>query len=78
MIVTSIDVGNKFETAVFNSIKQIQKNPDRYPKKYNNLREIRIKKFPFLIIYRIDEEEKLIIIQSSFYTSRNPKYKYKR
>ncbi len=73
----SSGVGDKFETEVFNRINQIKENPERYAEKSKNFRETKIKRFPFLIIYRIDKEQKIIVIQSIFHTSRNPKLKYK-
>ena len=37
-----------------------------------------IKTFPYLIIYRIDKKDTLIIISSIFHGKRNPKKKYKK
>ena len=70
-------LGDRFEDEVYNCIKQIEQNPERYAKKNNSFRETKIKRFPYLIIYRIEEEQKFIIISSIFHTSRNPKLKYR-
>jgi hypothetical protein len=42
--------------------------------KYDNIRCICIKKFPFLIHYRVNEETKAIKVEALIHTSRNPKY----
>ncbi len=70
------ELGDKFEIEVFKRIQQIEENPERYAKRNKNLRETRVRKFPFLIIYRIEKGKDIIIIQSIFHTSRNPKHKY--
>jgi plasmid stabilization system protein ParE len=72
-----VGLGNKFEVAVYNKLEEIQQNPERYPKKRVSYRETKIKKFPFLIIYKFYKEETLITVFSIFHTSRNPKLKYK-
>lgn len=71
-------LGDRFENEVYNRIKQIERTPERYPKKRSNFRETKIKTFPYLIIYRIDEERNILIVSSVFHTSRNPRLKYKK
>ncbi len=71
-------LGDKFENEVYKRIEQIKQNPERYPSRKKAFRESKIKRFPFLIIYKILEEEKIIFITSIFHTSRNPKSKYKQ
>ena len=53
--------------------KKILSNPQSYQKVYNNVRRCLMKKFPFSIIYRLDEVNMEIVIISIFHNSRNPK-----
>lgn len=46
--------------------------------KFKNYHEIRLRKYPFTIIYFIEEDEQLIIISAIYYNKRNPKKKYRR
>lgn len=59
------------------TIDLICKNPSINRNKYKNYFEIVLDKYPFTIIYAIEEEIKLIVIISIYHHSRNPKYKYK-
>ena len=67
-------LGYRFEKGVLEKIKTIIKNPLHYPFK-GKWREAGLDKFPFLITYRIDEENKTLIILSVFHTSRHHKKK---
>ena len=52
--------------AVENAISAICANPYRYRNTYKNLREITIKKYPFNLIYFVDEDKKLITVYITF------------
>ncbi|HBR11803.1 MAG TPA: plasmid stabilization system [Chryseobacterium sp.] len=52
--------------------KRITENPKHFEIK-NNYREAYIKKFPYLIIYRIEEDN--VVVYSVFSTAQNPKKK---
>ncbi len=69
-------LGDRLENEIYKRIKQIGQHPERYPGRKQFFRETKIKTFPYLVIYRIDEEEKVILISSIFHTSRNPDTKY--
>ena len=69
-------MGDRFENEIYKRINQIEKHPERYPERKQFFRETKIKTFPYLIIYRIDEKEKVILVSSIFHTSRNPGVKY--
>ena len=68
-------LGDTFKKDVYYFISIILENPKHYPTKDKQLREIVLKKFPFVIIYRIDEHTNTIYIASIFHTKRNPKLK---
>lgn len=70
-------LGDQFEIEVYKRIEQISEHPEKYPKRIHFFRETRVKTFPYLIIYKIEEDSKMILVSSIFHTGRNPKLKYK-
>ena len=74
----SFFAADNFILSVENAISAICANPCRYRNTYKNLREITIKKYPFNLIYFVDEDKKSITILSLFHHRRNPKNKYKK
>ena len=67
-------LGYRFEEEVFKKIELIGSNPLHYPLK-KGTHEVNMDTFPYLIVYRINERSKLIIVVSVFHTSRHPKKK---
>ena len=65
-------LGRRFTQIVRNDIKFVCKNPLAFALRYKNVRAIPLKKFPFLIYYRVNETDKQIIVISVFHTSQNP------
>ncbi len=65
-----------FIVAVQNAILAACNDPKRYRNTYKNLRELSLKKYPFNLIYYIDEEKKRIVVISIYHHKRNPKNKY--
>jgi hypothetical protein len=68
-------LGDKFSEEIQISINKIQLNPNHHPLKTISLREFVVKKYPFVIVYKISERREEIIITSIFHTKRNPKLK---
>jgi plasmid stabilization system protein ParE len=64
--------------AVQDAINAVCTYPYRYRNTYKNLRELTLKKYPFYLIYFVDEPKKLITITSLYHTKRHPKGKYKK
>ena len=69
-------LGDRFLNEVDKVVRQIEKIPDRYPERKKKFREAKINIFPYLIIYQVSKEEKIIAVSSVFHTSQNPKKKY--
>ncbi len=69
---------NNFINEVKDKIAVICNDPFRYRNTYKNYRETSLKKFPYSIIYFVDEAKKIVIIQSLFHHKRNPRRKYKK
>lgn len=72
-----IGLGDYFTSDVYKTIRYIQKFPLHFNKFIKNYRQAKTDKFPFLVVYEIEEENEVIIIISIFHTSRNPKKKLK-
>jgi len=70
-------LGNRFRSDVNKKINEIESHPRRYRAKKESFREAHVKSFPYLIIYKINNKQKKIVIASIFHTSRNPSNKYK-
>jgi len=71
-------LGELFNVTVEEKLKKICNNPFHYKISYKKFHEALIDKFPFLIVYFVDEKNKLIVVTGIFHTSRNPKKKFKR
>lgn len=69
-------LGDRFGFAVNEQIGKIAVNPLFYPNKKLKTRESKVRKFPFLIVYRIFPEKNTLYIVSIFHTSRSPRKKY--
>lgn len=68
-------LGDTFRKEVYKFIGLILENPEHYPIRDKQLREIVLNKFPFLIVFQIHKHSQKIYIASIFHTKRNPKFK---
>ena len=66
-----IGLGKKFNNALDKHILSLSKNPF-YQLKYKDYRALPIKKFPYLIIFFIDEKTDTVFITAIFNTNQNP------
>ena len=71
------NLGNRFLSHVLEKLNKIAEDPSFYPTKHKFFRETCVVSFPFLIIFRVNEEKKAIRIVSVFHTAQNPARKYK-
>ncbi len=67
-----------FVKAIANAIQLVSDNPTMWRNKYKNFHEISLKKYPFTIIYTIEEDKSIIVIFSIYHHKRNPKGKYRK
>ena len=70
-----IGLGLKLINQVDEDLKSIASNPKFYPSKGRNYREFLMKNYPYLIVYKINEATKELLVSSIFHTKRNPKLK---
>lgn len=71
-----LGLGEEFVFEVERIIKLLERRPRLFPIKKYNLREVPLKRFPYLIVYRINKHT--VTIASVFHTSRNSKKKYRK
>ncbi|WP_145715616.1 type II toxin-antitoxin system RelE/ParE family toxin [Chitinophaga japonensis] len=74
----SEQAANNFIIAIRERLDILHSEPDRYRKTYKNFREITLKKYPYSIVYLINEIDKVIVISSIYHHKRSPRYKYKK
>ncbi len=55
---------------------KIEKQPDFFRKSFNYFHEAKIPRYPYKIIYFIDEEMNRIVITIVFHQKRNPQNKF--
>lgn len=72
------NLGEQFLIAVEQKLKKICKDPFIYKRSNKKFHEALTDTFPFLIVYFIDEANRIVIVTAIFHTSRNPKHKFKR
>jgi len=65
-----------FVIAIGRKIENICADPFLYRKTYKNFRETSIKKYPYYLVYFVDETERTVIITSVYHHKRNPQKKY--
>lgn len=62
----------RFSEAIKAAIEKIKNNPHAYAVRFNNLRVIAPKIFPYRVFYFIDETERKIVIVAVLHNKRNP------
>ena len=65
-------LGDRFIKAVKRSIELAAVNPEFYPVRFDKVRRIMVKKFPYAVYY--EQDEPIIYIHSVFHESRNPSH----
>ena len=71
-------LGERFFNAIVNKSELISSDPHLFKTSYNKYHEVLLDKFPYLIIYTINDRQKIVRIMAIFHTSRNPHNKYKK
>lgn len=66
-------LGSRFQKQVIVQINSLKNNPSAYAVRYAEVRCMIIKKFPFMVHFTTDENQKLVEVFAIYYTSRNPK-----
>lgn len=64
-------LGIRFEQHVSKAVDSIQRNPLKTQIRYGNTRVFFLKKFPYGIHFRLNQDQKSILIIAVFHTSRD-------
>jgi len=70
-------LGLKFEAALNNHLITLTKNP-HFEVRYDNVRCLPIKKFPFMIHFTVDQDQNIVSVRAVLHTALDPKKWYKR
>lgn len=68
----SEELSKEFYKYLMFGLNSILKNPNSYQPILKNVRRCLIKKFPYSIVYKLDDRKSLIVIVSVYHNSRNP------
>lgn len=68
-------LGEEFLSELNGYYKKLESTPEYYGKIKKEYRQISLKRFPFVIVYEIIEND--VVVFAVFHTSRNPKNKFK-
>ncbi|QKJ29278.1 type II toxin-antitoxin system RelE/ParE family toxin [Mucilaginibacter mali] len=69
-------VGEIFLKELYGCIDKIEAWPTVYAKVKDEYRQINLKRFPYVVLFRIIQND--IVVYAVFHTSRSPRKKYKR
>ncbi len=72
----SAGLDNRFLQYLEDVIHIIQHNPHTYKKIYKDFRQAALKKFPYVVVYEIEED--VITVYSVFHAKQNPRKKMNR
>jgi len=73
----SVVVAEQFIDAVDHTLSLICEHPYRWRNEYANFYEITIRKYPYSIIYTINDTKGLILVAAIHHHNRNPNRKYR-
>ena len=65
-----VDLGTDFLVSIEATISKLENNPYQHRKYFREIRSIMMKRFPYRVIYKIVEDN--IVIVGVFHTKRNP------
>ena len=67
-----IGLGDRFFTKVKKQTAKLSTSSMHFAVKYDDIRCMRIEKFPYLVHYRVIEQNKTVKVEALFHTSRDP------
>ena len=73
----SIKAAEGFVVAVENTLGLICDHPERWRNEYRYFRELKLKKYPYVLVYTFEKSKGFVLIVAVFHTSRNPHKKYR-
>jgi len=74
----SAGAAERFINAVNEKLDNISSNPRQYKNLFKNYHEVSTIKYPYTIVYFIDEELQRVVIVAIYHHKRRPKKKYRK
>lgn len=74
----SENLAEEFKLEVNKEIDYIGANPESYQRKYKELRQSLVTRFPYAIFYLVEESLKQVVVVGVLHTRRNPEIIRKR
>jgi len=71
-------LGEALKKEVNKEIDYIGQHPEHYQRKYKELRQSLVTRFPYAIFYLVEEKKRQVIVFGLLHTSRNPETIRKR
>lgn len=71
-------LGDRFAKAMEERLIQIVSTPLLYSRKKDSYREAKVDTFPYLIVYKVYDKNKIILVSAIYHTSKNPHKKYRK
>ena len=65
-------LGRSFHAEVKTTFKKLKSNPF-FQVRYDEVRCLPLKKFPYMLHFTISEQDKLVVVRAVFNTARDPK-----
>ncbi len=65
-------LGTRFYKTIQDTFKQLKENPYLNAIRYKNIRTAIVKKYPFMVHYFVNEDNKIVVVLAVFHTSSNP------
>ena len=67
-------LGRRFQTTAVKQINSLNRNPDIYAIRYQEIRCMIVKKFPYMVHYHINQVSNIVEVLAVISTYRNPKF----
>jgi plasmid stabilization system protein ParE len=76
--VKSIKAAENLIAEAENTLQLICNNPDRWRNEYKHYRELKVQKYPYVIIYTVEQDSQVVLVTAIFNINKNPKKKYRK
>ena len=70
-------LGAEFEAAIYEALERLASTPEHYSFTDKGFRQMAVKRFRYVIAFRISETQQTIYVSSVFHTSRDPQGKFR-
>ena len=71
-------VAENFVSELREKIQEICTDPFRYRFAYKEYRETSLRKYPYTVVFLVDQSARKVVISAVFHHKRNPRKKYRK